>query len=114
VANEPRQRRRTCAHADGADLCFQHSEPSRPTFFRSAARGLHVPTTLTREPTKHEARKRRASARPRVGCCEELGAADSALHTANGTIARTEVIPPIDKVLTIHLMPGTYVSVPLL
>ena len=30
------------------------------TFFRSAARGLHAPTTLTAEPTKHEARKRRA------------------------------------------------------
>jgi len=42
------------------------------TFFRSAARGLHVPTRLTREATKHEARKRRASERPRVGCCEEL------------------------------------------
>ena len=46
----------------------------RPTFFRSAARGLQVPATLTPEPTKHEARKRRASVRPRVGCCEELGA----------------------------------------
>jgi hypothetical protein len=45
----------------------------RLTFFRSAARGLHVPGELTREPTKHEARKRRASVRPRVGCCEELG-----------------------------------------
>jgi|ERR1041385_4756227 hypothetical protein len=44
------------------------------TFFRSAARGLHVPTELTREPTKREARKRRANERPRVGCCEELGA----------------------------------------
>ena len=43
------------------------------TFFRSAARGLHVPTRLTPESTKHEARKRRASKRPRVGCCEELG-----------------------------------------
>src|SRR5438105_4142309 len=42
------------------------------TFFRSAARGLHVPATLTPEPTKHEARKRRANERPRVGCCEEL------------------------------------------
>src|ERR671928_132179 len=43
------------------------------TFFRSAARGHHVPADLTRESTKHEARKRRASERPRVGCCEELG-----------------------------------------
>jgi hypothetical protein len=32
----------------------EYSEASRPTFFRSAARGLHVPTTLTPEPTKHE------------------------------------------------------------
>ena len=40
------------------------------TFFRSAARGLHVPTTLTHEVAKREARKRRASERPRVGCCE--------------------------------------------
>src|ERR1041385_1136169 len=46
---------------------------ARLTFFRSAARGLHVPASLTLEPTKHEARKRRASERPRVGCCEELG-----------------------------------------
>jgi hypothetical protein len=45
-----------------------------PTFFRSAARGLHVPAKLTPKHTKHEARKRRASERPRVGCCEELGA----------------------------------------
>ena len=29
------------------------------TFFRSAARGLHVPTKLTREGAEHEARKRR-------------------------------------------------------
>jgi len=44
----------------------------RLTFFRSAARGLHVPTKLTPEFAKREARKRRASERPRVGCCEEL------------------------------------------
>src|ERR1043165_1279785 len=43
------------------------------TFFRSAARGLHMPARLTPQPAKHEARKRRASERPRVGCCEELG-----------------------------------------
>jgi hypothetical protein len=42
------------------------------TFFRSADRGLHMPTRLTGEAAKHEARKRRASERPRVGCCEEL------------------------------------------
>ena len=46
---------------------------ARLTFFRSVARGLHVPATLPREPTKHEARKRRANERPRVACCEELG-----------------------------------------
>src|SRR5947209_18986041 len=45
----------------------------RLTFFRSAARGLHVPAKLTHVSTKREARKRRASKRPRVGCCEELG-----------------------------------------
>src|SRR5947207_947139 len=42
------------------------------TFFRSAARGLHVTAELTRETTRREARKRRANKRPRVGCCEEL------------------------------------------
>ncbi len=50
----------------------------RPTFFRSADRGLHEPAELTPEPTKHEPRKRRASERPRVGCCEELGAGPAA------------------------------------
>src|SRR5258705_4857 len=43
------------------------------TFFRSGARGLHVPTRLPREPAEQEARKRRAKERPRVACCEELG-----------------------------------------
>src|SRR5205085_11467145 len=47
------------------------------TFFRSGARGLHVPARLTAEPTKHEARKRRANERPRVACCEELGCVNS-------------------------------------
>src|ERR1041385_5444828 len=47
----------------------------RPTFFRSAARGLHVPTKLTPEPTKREARKRRANERHVVGCREELARA---------------------------------------
>src|SRR5205814_744574 len=42
-----------------------------------ADRGLHVPTTLTPEPTKHEGLQPRASERPRVGCCEELGRANS-------------------------------------
>src|ERR1051326_3636094 len=55
----------------------EHSEASRPTFFRSAARGLHVPAKLTPEPAKREARKRRASERPRVGCCEELAGTSS-------------------------------------
>jgi len=45
------------------------------TFFRSAARGHHVPAKLTPKATKREARKRRANERPRVGCCEELGGA---------------------------------------
>ena len=52
---------------------YEHESAVGPTFVRSAARGLHVPARLTPEPTKHEARKRRASERPRVGCCEELG-----------------------------------------
>ncbi len=42
------------------------------TFFRSGARGLHVPAGLAPEATKHEARKRRTNERPRVACCEEL------------------------------------------
>ena len=46
------------------------------TFFRSAARDLHMPAALTPELAKHEARKRRADERPRVGCCEELGGAN--------------------------------------
>ena len=45
---------------------------ARLTVFRSGARGLHVPDELTHEPVDHEARKRRASERPRVACCEEL------------------------------------------
>src|ERR1041385_1350590 len=56
-----------CTHNDGYS--------DRLTFFRSAARGLHVPARLTRESTEHEPRKRRASERPRVGCCNELAAA---------------------------------------
>jgi len=46
------------------------------TFFRSAARGLQVPAKLTPELTKREARKRRASERPRAGCCEEFYESD--------------------------------------
>src|SRR5437016_6997608 len=42
------------------------------TFFRSAARGLHLPARLTRESTKREGLQPRANERPRVGCCEEL------------------------------------------
>src|SRR5436305_1367328 len=54
--------------------CAPQSElPDGITFFRSADRGLHVPARLTPEPAKHEARERRTSERPRVGCCEELG-----------------------------------------
>ena len=47
----------------------------RLTFFRSAARGLHTPAARRAASRKNEARKRRASERPRVGCCEELGGA---------------------------------------
>ena len=61
--------------ANCADRWLLIRDCVRPTFFRSAARGLHVPDKLTPEPAKHEARGRRASERPRVGCCEELGAA---------------------------------------
>ena len=39
-----------------------------------------MPAKLTREPAKCEARKRRASERHAVGCCEELG---GATHTAS-------------------------------
>ena len=51
-----------------------------PTFFRSAARGLHVPAKLTSEPTKREGLQPRANERPRVGCCEELAGALPAGH----------------------------------
>jgi hypothetical protein len=53
----------------------EEREPDCPTVLSSAARGLHVPTRLTPEPAKREARKRRANERPRVGCCEELAGA---------------------------------------
>jgi hypothetical protein len=49
----------------------------RPTFFRSAARGLHVPAKLTPEPAEHEGLQPRANERPRVGCCEELAGVNS-------------------------------------
>src|SRR5947208_4155548 len=60
-----------------------------PTFFRSAARGLHVPAKLTPAPAKHEARKRRASERPRVGCCEELARFRRRNKTKNARFAVT-------------------------
>jgi len=53
-------------------VTLRASRAARLTFFRSADRGLHAAANLIREPAKHEARKRRASVRPRVGCCEEL------------------------------------------
>ena len=56
-------------------ICHVQIIVARLTFFRSAARGLHVAGELTREPTKREARKRRPGERPRVGCCEELAGA---------------------------------------
>ena len=54
----------------------------RLTFFHSAATCLQVPAELTLELTKHEARKRRASERHVVGCCEVLAAAalEDAVH----------------------------------
>ena len=60
----------------------------RPTFFRSAARGLRVPAALTPETTKHEPRKRRANKRPRVGCCEELGSA----ALASNMVSKQDVV----------------------
>jgi hypothetical protein len=53
------------------------------TFFRSAARGLQVPTTLTPETTEHEGLQPRANERPRVGCCEELGSAADGVRIAD-------------------------------
>jgi hypothetical protein len=60
----------------------------RPTFFRSGARGLHVPAKLTREPTRREARKRRASERPRVACCEELAARHGKINHTTQSLTR--------------------------
>ena len=55
----------------------RNADQVRLTFVRSAARGLNVPARLTPELAKHEARKRRGSERPRVGCCEKLGGRDA-------------------------------------
>ena len=41
--------------------------------FAQPLAAFRVPTGLTPKSAKHEARKRRANERPRVGCCEELG-----------------------------------------
>src|SRR5437763_12924950 len=60
------------SRSDGADG-FPTQSFIRLTFFHSAATCLHVPARLTRESTKHEGRKPRASERHVVGCCEELG-----------------------------------------
>src|SRR5207244_10118907 len=54
--------------------CLRFGGGVRPTFFHSAAMCPHVGARLTRESTKHEGRKPRASERHVVGCCEELGA----------------------------------------
>src|SRR5438132_8000662 len=54
-------------------MCCHSGILARLTFFHSAATCLHVPARLTRESTKHEGRKPRASERHVVGCCEELG-----------------------------------------
>src|SRR6266581_39672 len=47
--------------------------PAAQRSFAQPAACLHVPTTLTPEPAKREARKRRASERHAVGCSEKLG-----------------------------------------
>src|SRR5882724_5426363 len=47
--------------------------PAAQRSFAQPAACLHFPATLTPEPTKHEARKRRANERHTVGCSEELG-----------------------------------------
>src|SRR5205814_7198120 len=52
---------------------FWTCEASVQRSFAQPAACLHVPAKLTPEPTKHEGRKRRASERHAVGCCEELG-----------------------------------------
>src|SRR5436305_11549801 len=53
--------------------CAPQSElPDGITFFHSAATCLHLPARLTRESTKREGRKPRASERHVVGCCEVL------------------------------------------
>src|SRR5882724_2367258 len=46
--------------------------PAAQRSFAQPTACLHVPANLTPETTKHEARKRRASERHAVGCCEEL------------------------------------------
>src|SRR5438477_6319988 len=69
--------------------------PPRSTLFPYTTLFRSVPTKLTPEAAKHEARKRRASERPRVGCCEELGCAmrfceGSAPQTVEGRDERSE------------------------
>ena len=65
---------RSTEHTDG----FVHYSKGgfgrgvRPSFFRSAARGLTARGSRRVSVAQNEARKRRASERPRVGCCEEL------------------------------------------
>jgi hypothetical protein len=51
---------------------LQKRDCDGPTFFRSRSRRSRA-GQLAPEPTKREARKRRASERPRAGCCGELG-----------------------------------------
>src|SRR5437763_3011847 len=58
----------------GVSLATKILPPAGLTFFHSAATCLHVPARLTRECTKHEGRKPRASERHVVGCCEVLDA----------------------------------------
>ena len=46
--------------------------PAAQRSFAQPTACLHVPTELTRDVAKHEARKRRASERHAVGCYKEL------------------------------------------
>src|SRR5947207_2857380 len=63
----------------------------RPSAQRSFAQPTacpHVPARLTPEPAKREARKRRASERHAVGCCEELASPHAQAKTATDFLVR--------------------------
>src|SRR5438094_8496342 len=59
---------RSCARND-----TKNEVPAAQRSFAQPAACRQVPAKLTPEPTKHEARKRRANERHAVGCSEELG-----------------------------------------